>query len=294
MGLEVPAGTEPGQAAFNFFTDIMNIQPQHGDIIFAFTWGNGSMKKTRCGMATIPPQLVVKVTESFKNRVIPNIRTLGKTYNQILLCGYYIKPNHPSEVCAARECLASVVAAAKKENKSKDPDKQMLICYVGTELYIDGQPKTLDVEPPRKMTSLQCSKAFHTKAAALPPIYQINPTVVIQDSIFKGYSMHVNNLQDIKDAYVVMQCKDYAAQHIVMAYVLQDPEDHHKTLTGYCDDGEDNLAKIVLSLLKESALKNAVIFVGRHYQYKIGDLRYKGYRKATKEAITLLQEKDAC
>ena len=78
-----------------------------------------------------------------------------------------------------------------------------------------------------------------------------------------------------------------------MAYVLQDLEDQDKTLTGYCDDGEDNLAKIVLSLLKESALKNAVIFVGRHYQYKIGDLRYKGYRKATKDAITLLQEKDA-
>ena len=140
-GVEVPAGTEPGQAAFNFFTDIMNIQPQHGDIIFAFTWGNGSMKKTRCGMATIPPQLVVKVTESFKNRVIPNIRTLGKTYNQILLCGYYIKPNHPSEVCAARECLASVVAAAKKENESKDPDNKCLFAMLALNSTLMGNLK---------------------------------------------------------------------------------------------------------------------------------------------------------
>ena len=162
------------------------------------------MKKTRCGMATNPPQLVVKVTESFKNRVIPNIHTLGKTYNKKLLCGYYIKPIHPSDVCATKECLAPVVAAAKKENESKDPDKQMLIRYVGTELYIDGQPKTLDVEPPRMTSSLQWSKAFCTKAAALPPIHQIDPTVVIQDSIFKGFSMHVKNIQDIKDAYVVM------------------------------------------------------------------------------------------
>ena len=156
-GVEVPAGTNPGQAACNFFTEIMNIQPQQGDIIFAFTRGNGSMKKTRRGMATIPPQLVVKVTESFKNRVIPNIRALGKTFNQKLLCGYYIKPNHPLEVQAAREHLAPVVTAAKKENEAREPNKHMLIHYVGTELYVDGQLKGLDVEPPRKTTSLQWS-----------------------------------------------------------------------------------------------------------------------------------------
>ena len=94
-GVEVPAGTNPRQAVCNFFTEIMNLQPQQSYIIFAFTRGNGTMKKTRHSMATILPQLVVKVTESFKNRVIPNIRALGKTFNQKLLCGYYIKPNHP-------------------------------------------------------------------------------------------------------------------------------------------------------------------------------------------------------
>ena len=186
-GVEVPAGTEPVQAAFNFFTDIMNIQPQHGDIVFAFTRGNGSMKKMRCGMATIPPQLVVKVTESFKNRVIPNIHTLGKTYNQKLLCGYYIKPNHPSEVHAARKHLASVVAAAKKENESKDPDKQMLIRYVGTELYIDGQPKALDVEPPEKQHLFSDLKLFTLKQLC----YHLF-TKLIQQWLFKIQSLRAS------------------------------------------------------------------------------------------------------
>ena len=184
------------------------------------------------------------------------------------------------------------MASAKKENEAREPDKHMIICYAGTELYVGGQLKGLDVEPPRKTTSLVWSKAFHARAVVVPPIYSVDPPVVIQDSIFKGFSMHVNSIRDIKDAYMVMRCKDYAAQHIVMAYVLQDPEDPQKILMGYCDDGEDNMARIVLSLLRDSSLKNAVMFIGRHYQYKIGELRYNGYRKATKEAIALLQEKD--
>ena len=101
---------------------------------------------------------------------------------------------------------------------------------------------------------------------------------------FTGYTLAVNNVQQIRDAYLKLRLIHPRARHIICAYILKNidtPENKN-----FCDDDEISAGRILLDILQNNQMENRVIFVIRYFgENKIGQDRFKCIRQAAESVL---------
>ena len=85
--------------------------------------------------------------------------------------------------------------------------------------------------------------------------------IVIEDSVFVGYSLDADNLGQVRKAYLKIKTLNAQARHIICAYNLPGVEKYH--LSDYVDDDEPGAGRAVLSMMKENNIINKVFYIAR-------------------------------
>lgn len=109
-------------------------------------------------------------------------------------------------------------------------------------------------------------------------------------SKFIAYAAAVQDLDDIKAAYLRVKTKFASASHVVCVYRL--PGKETPNLQDYSDDGEIGAGRVVLNLLREESLMNIVVFMIRfHGGQNLGPVRFDLIRKVSQSAVKNLRLK---
>ena len=102
-------------------------------------------------------------------------------------------------------------------------------------------------------------------------------------SIFQGYSIEINNVEEVNRAYEAIKCALPKERHIVGVYRLPG---HFLTNCEGCDDGEHGAARIIMNALKHANITHRALFITRWYDSThIGVKRFESYLKAARSAI---------
>ena len=106
------------------------------------------------------------------------------------------------------------------------------------------------------------------------------PEIKEEGNIFGAFTMEVNSIQQVSDAYLKMKLSYPKARHIVCAYYI--PTECSYQTIGHCDDGEHEAGARLLRILMENNITHRVLFVTRHYSQKIGPARFTCMEKAAR------------
>ena len=207
---------------------------------------------------TIPPQIVIKVSDQVRSQINKKLTSLKGQTNPILGCGLYINPNQPAAVKAAKHKQAPIIAKISKQNEGLPPNQQKQIRVAGMDLYVNNVLHQDEVEAPLKTTVLRVPKE---KKHMLEDIKFLTSTDIrMQGSVFKAYILHIQDEKQVQNAYLRMRKIEIGAKHILVMYTIQGPPYRQ----GYGDDNEHGVAYPLLQMLK-SSLQDVVLFVVRHY-----------------------------
>ena len=103
-------------------------------------------------------------------------------------------------------------------------------------------------------------------------------------NVFWGYTLPVNNIQQINQAYLKLRILHPRARHIICAYILENVQDPEQM--NFCDDGEIAAGRILLKLLQENNMQKRAIFALRYFgENKIGNERFSCIQSAVESAL---------
>ena len=158
-----------------------------------------------------------------------------------------------------------------KRNEEKEERERSEMTYEEGVLLIDGQPFEPAITPP-SIHSMLSVNAEKMDLISKIPICKGN-SLEKSENIFTGYTMAVDSLQAIQEAYIKMRLCNPKARHIICAYIIPGQEDH--IYKGSCDDGEHGAGETLLNYMLEHDLTCRVIFITRIYSgKKIGKDRF--------------------
>ena len=102
--------------------------------------------------------------------------------------------------------------------------------------------------------------------------------------VFKGCTMAIQGLDDVRNGNIKMKQIHGRAKHIVCAFRLPGKEIHQ--LQGMIDDGEWGASRQLLSLLENNEIQHRVVYVARYYGgSKLGPARFTSYAEVTRSAV---------
>ena len=163
------------------------------------------------------------------------------------------------------------------DNQSNEDTNKPKLELVNGALYIGDNPfeEMIKAPNPQDMldyTTAELNKLMDMKINKGAPVYQ-------EDNIFYGFSVAVDSLQDVQDAYMKMRLTYPKARHIICAYYIRG--DDHLHNKGYCDDGEHAAGTRLLQILINNNFICRAVFVVRYYSgKKIGKDRFSCIEKA--------------
>ena len=112
---------------------------------------------------------------------------------------------------------------------------------------------------------------------------QKGENLVVEGNTFIPYAMAVDDMSEIRKAYVKMKLCHPGAQHIVCAYCI--PGLKKFECEEYCDDGDHNVGRNLLKWMQHNNLDCRVFFVARYQGRKLSAQRFESYREAALNAL---------
>ena len=94
------------------------------------------------------------------------------------------------------------------------------------------------------------------------------------EDVFIGYNAHVTQHEQIQMIYCKLKLLHPAARHIICAFRIPGVMEHEDE--DYCDDGEINAGRVVLSWMKEWKVESRAVFIVWYCKgNKLGNKRYE-------------------
>ena len=107
--------------------------------------------------------------------------------------------------------------------------------------------------------------------------------VTEENNTFIGYTLAIENVQQVRMAYQKLRIKHLEARHIVCSFFLPGKPSH--CFRYYCNNNDYGCSQVLLQLLEYHNMINRAVFVVRNAGQKIGAMRYKCIKQAARAAI---------
>ena len=172
-------------------------------------------------------------------------------------------------------------------NKKLPPAHKMNMQLKKGTLTINGSAYVKKVESlgAKKILSLTNEELDHVKVINTA----IGGTKNDSGSTFTGFAIEVNNIEDIRSAYLHFKVKYADAAHVIMAYRL--PGVNKAYDKDFLDDGEHGSGRRILKHLIDSDITSRAVFVVRYFgNIYLGAKRFKYITETAQEALTELEQ----
>ena len=196
-----------------------------------------------------------------------------------------VTPQFPTELRAKRQQLGEIAENAR----SKGEDVKTKI--VSDTLYINGNRYVEDLPRPSARDILFMSDT-EKKDAATTKFEEARKQ--ISGSTFIVRATRVHSINDCRAAYksLLWNPDNMVATHNTAAYRLFSPQGA-VTTTGYNDDGEHGMGKVVRDSLHRLDAKDVIVFVTRYYGgQNIGQKRFDTVKDLVNIVMGKLKEKN--
>ena len=178
-----------------------------------------------------------------------------------------------------------------KYNKLQDEENQVDINYDQGQFVVEGTPFYGAIDAPAAHEMMDLSTAELEKVLKLPICK--GPEVAADGNRFIGYTYAVQNIQQIKSAYLKMRICNPKARHIICAFNLPCEKKQEYLMKGYCDDGEHSAGAKLLEAMVGSDMENRVVFIVRYYSgKKLGGSRFDYIFQAMEKCLELYPYND--
>ena len=246
-----------------FFSETIGISPDIEDIFFI---GNAE------------PQTMVITFQSLQEKKYV-------MQNKTSLKGYTTggKPHFLNEYLPT-----AINEKRRRDREISSMFPQDAVTFNRGKMQIQGVYYKPKVTPPAhdEMINLSLAELDRVLAITIP-----NGDMFVKDNNeFTDYTIPVENIQQIKDAYLKLRILHPRARHIMCGYVIDNIDDPDNK--NFCDDDEIGGGRILLETLELNNITNRVLFVIRYYgDNKIGQDRFTCIRNAAISAIQKSPEK---
>ena len=262
-GIRFVEGEDPIVATTTFLKDILEVVVNDGDIVVASRIPGTITVRIKGEPVELPPQMFVKVSPHLQRRIAANIPVLEDKKDPIDGHYYKVKQQLPDAAQAARQHFNKVVSDVQLKNKTKPKAERIPFYFQGADLFIDGKKVKEPVTPPSRAALLTIS----------PKLQQTLDSIVLEQlayeerdgSKFFGYAARVYDIPLIKRLYTKMRQMHPAANHVMLAYCVETPEDPNKCTEGSCSDGESHGDVILAQVIENSTMKNIAIFIVHYF-----------------------------
>lgn len=195
---------------------------------------------------------------------------------------FFVSDHLPEEYNESRRRVNELVA----ENKKKKNDDKLKMSVQKGKLLIEDQPYEKEIQAPGPQQIFKPDEKLWDTASEIDMIKGKDQE--LKDSTFIAYAAAIQDLEDVRAAYLKVKTKFANASHVACAFRL--PGRKTPTLQDYQDDGECGAGRVMLSVLKEATLMNIVVFMIRqHGGINLGPTRFDLIRKVTESAVKNLQ-----
>ena len=262
-GILFVEGEDPLLAASTFFKDIMEITVEDNDILVAYHLPGTIKVLIKGTRVELPPQMTVKVTSHLQKRILANQANLEDKEDPTDGHFYKVHQQLPDAMVGARQHFNKVVADLVEENKHLPKEKRKAFYFQGTNLFINGCKVKEPIMPPSRASILQITLR-EQKILDL-----INPPVLAQQchlkSKFFAYVVRVYDLPMICQVYKRLRQLHLQANHVIMVFRIDSPDEPGKVLEGSCHDEESHGDVHLAMVLEQTYMSNIVVFVIRYY-----------------------------
>ena len=109
-------------------------------------------------------------------------------------------------------------------------------------------------------------------------------------SKFFAYTVRVYDLPSTRQVYKRLRQLHLQANHVMMAFCIDSPDEPGKVLEGSCHDEESHGDVCLAMVLEQACMSNIAIFVVRYYGgIPLRGLRLKAITECTNEALHKLR-----
>ena len=258
------------QRAIDFFKDVMML-PSVVSMQDVYRLGKFKEGKDR-------PMVVTLTHSSEKYKIFQNMQNLrGKRNSKN--AKYRVK----SQRSGRKGEMENRQRALVRKNKKKTMAERLTLNIVRGQLFIgaDKYKKIVPAPTPRDLVNLEeddRNRILDTEILAAP-----NPTEC-GNCKFYGFTSMVENIQQVRDAYMKLRIQNGKARHIVCAYRL--PHKNFALYSDFEDDDEHGAGKHLLDILENAGIYNRAIYVVRFFGgEELGSARFEAYKEAASNAI---------
>lgn len=204
---------------------------------------------------TKPRLMVVKVSQSLKQRIFQNKHQLKGKYNAAG-SQFFVNLQIPEAHMAEKKALAYEVNRIKKFNEfQRNKEDKIKFEVKGKQLYVEQELHVQNVFPPRP---LELFVSPEEQEAMDNMDFVLSQPKTKGGSIFVGLAVQVTTLQEVNRAYRKVRQMYPSYDHAMLAYRIKD-------YSGYQDDGE-HAAGIKMHALVYSLKKSDIaVFVVRNF-----------------------------
>ena len=227
-------------------------------------------------------QIVVRLSHSAQRKVFSFTKNLKGLKNDS--DDYYrVFSQHPEPIDTQKQETRQKVAEVIKYNESlADETKKIQLEFKKGVLHLNGKAEKKYINPP------MVSQLMNIDADLQRKLDKINlhhsDTFSEKSSKFTGYAVRVNNVTEIKNAYLKVKQLNPDADHIMLSYILK-----HKT--GHHDNGEHKASRCMLQIQLDRNSASTAVFIARVYGgVPIGPKRFILIEKAARDALNRLVE----
>ena len=168
-----------------------------------------------------------------------------------------------------------------RQNILADVNDQVDMKYEAGKLVIEQEIYQKRVEEPNANQILKLSMEDITKL--LDRKMHEGEKVENAGNQFYGYVSDARSHQEIQDLYLSLRLQHPQARHIVCSYLL--PGNSPWNCQDFCNDGEQNAGRTLLTWMQNLKMESKVVFVVRYAnRKKIGSSRFHSYMEAASKA----------
>ena len=291
-GIPFVEGEDPVVETTTFLKSIMKVTVNSNDIITASRMPGTITVRIQGNKVVLPPQMFVQVTTHLQKRIAANMGELEGKTDPTDGHFYRVKQQLPDAMQGARQHFNPVVADVQEKNKGKPKKERIPFYFQGTDLFVDGKKVKEPIKPPSPAAIISISP---TEQKVLN---DINPPLLAQDakngSKFFGYAVRVYDTRFLKKVYLRLRQLHLAANHIMMAFRVESPDNPDKHIEGSCHDDESHGDVVLSQVISNACMSNIAVFVVRYYGgTPLRSLRLKIIGDTARAALHKLRFPDA-
>ena len=263
------------EKTIHFFKSLLKLEVQERDVEVAHHLGLKQPGKLR--------PIIVRCHPHLHHLVLNNsakLKGLKNDYNE----PYYVKKQYPEPINTEKiETQIKVKETKQLNDKVEDESKKVKIEFKGGKLLLNGKIQKKHVYPRTVSQLFNVDENLQDKLNTIRLTQ--SGTKKDKSSQFTGFAAKVQNITDIRNAYLCLKQLQPDADHLIMAYVTKDH-------TGGHDHGEHGASRRILQILQDRNSSHTALFVTRVYGgIPLGPKRFLHIEKVAREALNNMQEK---